>query len=361
MLDAIIIILFILAGAGMGFYGIELLPYNVLEQVTNIEGLRSVTAAFTALIGGVLGLVVQTTYRRLEEQVRQMPLDVLLTRAIGLVVGLLVANLLLAPLFLFPIPREFGFIKPLVAVLFSVMLGFTGVNLADTHGRAFLRLINPNSLESMLLAEGTLKPASSKILDTSCIIDGRVEKLLETGFLEGQILVPGFILQELQLVADAANDQKRARGRRGLEILNQIRDNYPDRIQIHPADYEDVQTVDAKLVRLALEINATLLTNDYNLSQVATVQQIPVLNINDLTQAVRPNYLPGDSIDLKIRKEGKEPSQGIGYLEDGTMVVVEAGSDYVGDQVRVIVTSSLQTSAGRMIFARPEQSVMAQG
>ena len=359
MLDAIIITLFIIAGAGTGFYGIELLPHNVLDQVSNIEGLRSVTAAFTALIGGVMGLVVQTTYRRLEQQVRQMPIDVLLTRAIGLVIGLLVANLMLAPLFLLPIPREFGFIKPLVAVLFSTMLGFTGVNLADTHGRAFLRLINPNSLETMLVAEGTLKPAPSKIIDTSCIIDGRIQNLLETGFLEGQLLIPQFILQELQLVADAANDQKRARGRRGLEILNQMRDHYPDQIQIHPADYEDVATVDAKLVRLAQEINATLLTNDYNLSQVATVQQIPVLNINDLTQAVRPNYLPGDSLELKIRKEGKEPSQGIGYLDDGTMVVVEAGSDYLGDQLKVVVTSSLQTSAGRMIFARPEQSIIA--
>jgi uncharacterized protein YacL len=359
MLDAIIIILFIIAGAATGFYGIELLPKPVLDQVTNIEGLRSVTGAFTALLGGVMGLVVQTTYRRLEEQIRQMPLDVLLTRAIGLVIGLLVANLMLAPLFLLPIPREVGFIKPLLAVLCSVMFGFTGVNLADTHGRAFLRIINPNSLESLLVAEGTLKPAYTKVIDTSCIIDGRIESLLETGFIEGQILVPQFILQELQLVADASNDQKRVRGRRGLDILNRLREDYPDRISIHPADYEEPQTVDAKLVRFAQEINGTLLTNDYNLSKVATVQQVPVLNINDLAQAIRPSYLPGDIIELKIRKEGKEPSQGIGYLDDGTMVVVEDGSDYVGDQVRVIVTSSLQTSAGRMIFARPEHSVLA--
>ncbi|CAD5950026.1 putative PIN and TRAM-domain containing protein slr1972 [Planktothrix tepida] len=359
MLDAIIIILFIIAGAGTGFYGIELLPKPVLDQVTNIEGLRSVTGAFTALIGGVMGLVVQTTYRRLEEQIRQMPLDVLITRAIGLVIGLLVANLMLAPLFLLPIPREVGFIKPLLAVLCSVMFGFTGVNLADTHGRAFFRIINPNSLESMLLAEGTLKPAYTKVIDTSCIIDGRIESLLATGFIEGQILVPQFILQELQLVADASNDQKRIRGRRGLDILNRLREDYPEQISIHPADYEEPQTVDAKLVRFAQEINGTLLTNDYNLSKVATVQQVPVLNINDLAQAIRPSYLPGDIIELKIRKEGKEPSQGIGYLDDGTMVVVEDGSEYVGDQVRVIVTSSLQTSAGRMIFARPEHSVLA--
>ncbi|TAE98982.1 MAG: PIN/TRAM domain-containing protein [Oscillatoriales cyanobacterium] len=339
MLDAIIIISFIIAGGGIGYYGVELLPNNLLEQVTNIQGLSSVLGSFGALIGFVLGLVAQTTYRRVEKQVRDMPVEMLLTRAIGLIIGLLVANLMLAPLFLLPIPREFGFIKPLVAVLGSVMFGFTGVSLTDTHGRAFLRLI--------------------KVVDTSCIIDGRIENLLETGFLEGQIIIPQFVLQELQLVADSANDQKRVRGRRGLDVLNRIQETYPERIQIHSADYEDIATVDAKLVRFALEIDGILLTNDYNLSKVATVQKLPVLNINDLTHAVRPTYLPGDTIELKIRKEGKEPSQGIGYLDDGTMVVVEAGSSYVGAEARVVVTSALQTSAGRMIFARPQESVIA--
>jgi uncharacterized protein YacL len=337
---------------------VQLLPAEILVQVTNIEGLSSVLGAFGALIGFVMGLVAQTTYRRVEKQVRDMPVEVLLTRAIGLIVGLLVANLMLAPLFLLPIPKEFGFIKPLVAVLGSVMFGFTGVNLADTHGRGFLRLINPHSLDTVLVAEGTFKPAPTKVLDTSCIIDGRIENLMETGFLEGQILVPQFVLQELQLIADAANDQKRARGRRGLDILNSMKETYPDRLQIHSADYDDLATVDAKLVRFAQEINGTLLTNDYNLSKVASVQKVAVLNINDLTQALRPSYLPGDTIEIKIRKEGKEPSQGIGYLEDGTMVVVETGSSYVGGEVRVVVTSALQTSAGRMIFARPQESLI---
>ena len=359
MLDAIIIISFIIAGGGIGFYGVELLPNNLLEQVTNIEGLSSVLGAFGALIGFVFGLVAQTTYRRLEKQVRDMPVEMLLTRAIGLIIGLLVANLMLAPLFLLPIPREFGFIKPLVAVLGSVLFGFTGVGLTETHGRAFLRLINPKSLDTVLVAEGTFKPASAKVVDTSCIIDGRIENLLETGFLEGQILVPQFVLQELQLIADSANDQKRVRGRRGLDVLNRIKETYPERIQIHSADYEDIATVDAKLVRFALDIDGILLTNDYNLSKVASVQKLPVLNINDLTHAVRPTYLPGDTIELKIRKEGKEPSQGIGYLDDGTMVVVEAGSSYVGGEARVVVTSALQTTAGRMIFARPQESVIS--
>ena len=354
MLDAIIILLFILAAASVGFDSIDLLPSRVLTQVTNIEGLRFVLAAFGAIIGGAIGLSAQVTYRRVERKVREMPLDVLLTRAVGLVLGLLVANLMLAPIFLLPIPADFGFIKPLVAALSSVTFAYTGVNLADIHGRAFLRLINPHTVETLLVAEGTLKPAATKVLDTSCIIDGRIEELLSTGFVEGQILVPQFVLGELQQVADASNDQKRVRGRRGLDILNRMKESYPERILIHSADYEDIPTVDAKLVRLAQEINGTLLTNDYNLSKVASLQKVPVLNVNDLAQAIRPSYLPGDSLDLKILKEGKEPSQGIGYLDDGTLVVVEEGSKYVGSELRVIVTSALQTSAGRMIFARPQ-------
>jgi uncharacterized protein YacL len=233
------------------------------------------------------------------------------------------------------------------------------MNLADTHGRSLLRLINPNSMESMLLAEGTLKPSKTKVVDTSCIIDGRIEGLMQTGFLEGQVLVPQFVLQELQQVADASNDQKRTRGRRGLDVLNRIREDYANRVVISAADYDDISTVDAKLVKLAQELNAMLLTNDYNLNKVASFQEVEVLNINDLVQAIRPNFLPGDDMELKILKEGKEPQQGVGYLNDGTMVVVEEGKEYIGDEIDVVVTGSLQTSAGRMIFARPKETVMA--
>jgi uncharacterized protein YacL len=359
MLDFVIILLFILAAAGIGFDSVELLPHNVQDQVTNLEALRWTTAGFGAIIGFAVGLTVQVTYRRFQAQVRKLPIEVILTRAVGLVLGLLLANLMLAPIFLLPIPNDFGFIKPLAAILGSVMFAFLGVSLADTHGRAFLRLINPNSLESILVAEGTLKPASSKVLDTSCIIDGRIEELLKTGFIDGQIIVSQFVLQELQQLADAANDQKRVRGRRGLDILNRMREAYPERLVIHQADYEDLHTVDAKLVRFTQEINGTLMTNDYNLSKVANLQKVPVLNVNDLAQAVRPIYLPGDTIELKILKEGKEPAQGIGYLDDGTMVVVEEASNRVGDEVQVVVTSALQTSAGRMIFARTQASVVA--
>ncbi|NMF86345.1 PIN/TRAM domain-containing protein [Nodosilinea sp. P-1105] len=359
MLDALIVFSFILAGAGIGFYSIDLLPDRILAQVTNMEGLGTVTAVFGGLIGTALGLVMQTSYRRLERQVKELPPDRLLTRAVGLVLGLLIANLMLAPLFLLPIPAEFGFIKPMTAVLGSVLFAVSGMNLADTHGRSLLRLISPSTLESTLVAEGTLKPSKTKVLDTSCIIDGRIEGLMNTGFLEGQLLVPQFVLLELQQVADASNDQKRGRGRRGLDVLNRIREAYPNRVLINSVDYEDIPTVDAKLVKLAQELNAMLLTNDYNLNKVASFQDVEVLNINDLAQAIRPSYLPGDDIDLKILKEGKEPSQGVGYLNDGTMVVVEEGRDYIGTELEVVVTGSLQTSAGRMIFARPKTSIVA--
>ncbi|MBE9076647.1 PIN/TRAM domain-containing protein [Romeria aff. gracilis LEGE 07310] len=359
MLDALIVISFILAGAGVGFFSIDFLPETALQQVTNLEGLSSVTAGFGALLGGVLGLVVQTSYRRLERQIKEMPPDRILTRAVGLVVGLLIANLSLAPLFLLPIPDEFSFIKPLTAVMGSLLFAVTGMNLADTNGRALLRIINPNSYESALIAEGTLKPSASKILDTSCIIDGRIEGLLQTGFLEGQLLIPQFVLQELQQVADSSSDQKRSRGRRGLDILNRVREDYPSRVVISAVDYEDISTVDAKLVRLAQELNAMLLTTDYNLNKVANVQQVTVLNINDLTQAIRPAYLPGDDIEIKVLKEGKEPSQGVGYLTDGTMVVIEEGREYIGNELSVVVTGALQTSAGRMIFARPSSAIVS--
>jgi len=207
MIDAVIIISFILAGAGTGFHGVDLLPIQTLAEI-NSQG-------FGSFLGLILGLVAQSTYRRLEVQVRAMPVETLLSRAVGLVVGLLLANLMLAPLFLLPIPDDFSFFKPLTAIMVSIIFAYSGMTLSDTHGRALVRLVNPNNVESTLIAEGTLTPAASKVLDTSCVIDGRIETLMHTGFLEGQLLVPQFVIQELQTIADSSNDQKRVRGRRG--------------------------------------------------------------------------------------------------------------------------------------------------
>ncbi|MEI6428390.1 MAG: PIN/TRAM domain-containing protein [Pseudanabaena sp. ELA607] len=353
MIDAVIVVIFILAGAGTGFHSVDFLPATSLAEI-NVPSFRWLSLGGGALLGLVLGLLAQNLYRKVESQVRAMPLELLLGRSVGLVFGLLVANLTLAPMFLIPIPEDFSFIKPLMAILVSIIFAYSGMTLSDTHGRALLRLFNPSNVESSLLADGTLKAATAKVLDTSCVIDGRIQLLMETGFLEGQLLIPQFVIQELQTIADSSNDQKRVRGRRGLDILNAMRDEYGDRIVIHSADYEELHTVDTKLIRLAQELNGTLVTNDYNLNKVANLQQVQVLNVNDLAQALRPTYLPGDSLNLKVVKEGKEPSQGVGYLDDGTMVVIEEGREYLGRQLHVVVTSALQTSAGRMIFARPE-------
>jgi len=277
MVDAIIIIICIVAAINIGFDSLQLLPEDILMQVSNISALRFTLAGFASIIGLGIGVAVQTTYRRLEKQVSRTPIEVIITRAIGLAIGLLIANLMLAPMFLLPIPNELSFVKPAIAIMGSVMFSYMGISLADTHGRTFLRLINPGSLESILA----------------------------------------------------------------------------ERIIIRDTNYEDLDTVDAKLVLLTQEINGILLTNDYNLSKVANVQGVSVLNVNDLAQSLRPLYLPGDNLDLKIIKQGKEPQQGIGYLDDGTMVVVDEGHRYVGGEIQVVVTSSLQTSAGRMIFAKP--------
>lgn len=352
MFDVFLVLIFVVAIALVGFDAIDLLPASVRDQASNVEALRWIGAGFASLLGLSVGLLAQSTYRRLESQFRQTPIEIIVTRAVGLVIGLLVANLMLAPIFLLPIPAEFAYLKPTFAILGSITFAYLGVSLADVHGRNFLRLINPNSLDTLLVAEGTLRPAPTKIIDTSCIIDGRLEELLKTGFIEGQILVPIFVLNELQQLADAGNDQKRARGRRGLDILQSMQNRFPKRVTVNPADYDDIATVDAKLVHLSQEINGVLLTNDYNLQKVANLQKVDILNINDLAQAIRPIYLPGDGLDLKILKEGREEQQGVGYLKDGTMVVVEEGRSFMGSDVNVTVTSSLQTSAGRMIFAK---------
>ncbi|NJN71711.1 MAG: PIN/TRAM domain-containing protein [Limnothrix sp. RL_2_0] len=357
MFDIFLVLIFVVAIALVGFDVIDLLPASIRDQASNLEALRWIGAGFASLLGLSIGLLAQSSYRRLESQFRQTPIEIIVTRAVGLVIGLLVANLMLAPIFLLPIPTEFGFLKPTFAILGSISFAYLGVSLAEVHGRSFLQLVSPNSLDNLLVSEGTLRSSPTKVIDTSCIIDGRLEELLKTGFVEGQILVPMFVLNELQQLADASNDQKRAKGRRGLDILQSMQDRFPKRININPADYEDISTVDAKLIHLTQEINGVLLTNDYNLQKVANLQKIDILNINDLAQAIRPIYLPGDNLELKILKQGREDNQGVGYLEDGTMVVVEEGQSFMGTDINVTVTSSLQTSAGRMIFAKLASSL----
>ncbi len=351
MLDVAIIVLFILAGAGIGFNSITILPASWTETA-DLSGVRWVTLGFGFVFGAAIGAVVRSAYRRLERQIREMPSDALLTRSFGLVGGLLLANFLLGPIFLFPFPESLAFIKFLASILASLLFAYLGMTLADVHGRTFLRRLNVGSLRNGTESSQFEGMAVPKIIDTSCIIDGRLEELISTKFLEGYLVVPRFVLDELQLISDSADAEKRAKGRRGLDILNQLQTNFNNRLVLHDLDYPKLVTVDAKLVRLTQDLEGSLLTNDYNLNKVASLQGITVLNMNELANVLKPRFLPGDLLQVKVLREGKEPNQGVAYLEDGTMVVIEEGSARIGEQTGVTVTSALQTSAGRMIFAR---------
>ena len=202
-------------------------------------------------------------------------------------------------------------------------------------------------------AHGLARP---KLLDTSVIIDGRIAEICDTGIIEGEIIVPSFVLRELQHIADSSDGLKRNRGRRGLDILKGMQDKKSVPITVVSTDYKDVDEVDAKLILMASELGGVVVTNDYNLNKVAAVRKVPVFNINELANALKPIAMPGEEMSVFVVKEGKEAGQGIGYMDDGTMIVIENGRRLVGETVDVTVTSVLQTSAGRMIFAKVKQA-----
>jgi uncharacterized protein YacL len=261
----------------------------------------------------------------------------ILMSALGLFFGLVLSSLI-APM----IPEEIsGNISP--RLISNLILGYFGIILALKHENRFslsrLKFIisNPNE--------------STCILDTNVIIDGRVIDLYTTHFLRGEIIVPEFVLNELQLIADSRDPQKRSVGRRGLENLEVLKEKNAH-LQIWEKDYENIRDVDHKLIQLAKELNASLLTNDYNLNKIASLHQIMVLNINDLVQAIKPSFFVGDEVRIRLLRPGKENHQGVGYLEDGTMVVVDESKRLIGKEVDIVVSSILQTSAGRMVFGR---------
>ena len=351
MVDTLILILFVVSGTAAGWLGVDLLPEPLLLQVDKPEGLRTVLGGFGAFFGLLAGFFFGQLRRRLMAQVRSMPTDLLVSRAVGLILGLLVANLLLAPILLLPLPWEVVFVKPLAAVLSNVFFGVSGYNLAEVHGRTLLRLFNPSSTEALLVAEGVLQPASAKILDTSVIIDGRIRGLLASGLLEGQVIVAQSVIDELQALADSGNAEKRGRGRRGLKLLSELREQYGRRLVVNSTRYEG-NGVDDKLLLLTADTGGTLLTADYNLAKVAEVKDLKVLNLSELVIALRPEVQPGDELQLKIARDGKEADQGVGYLDDGTMVVVEGARGRIGERLPVVVTGALQNPTGRIVFAR---------
>lgn len=301
-------------------------------------------------LGAGLGLILTPTVtirplRWIGDRVRQVPSQDLLAGIVGLVVGLLIAALLAVPLSMLPDP--FGRMLPLVGSLAFAYLGIT-ITLSR-HKDLF---------EALGRQPGTSGGKGSRgnyvILDTSAIIDGRIADISHTGFITGTMLIPRFVLNELQHIADSPDVLRRNRGRRGLDMLNKLQKDSTVPIQISEVDVTDVLEVDAKLVKLARNLHAAIVTNDFNLNRVAELQGVHVLNINELANAVKPVVLPGEDMRILVIQEGKELGQGVGYLDDGTMVVIENGRKYIGEEIDVTVTRVLQTVAGRMIFAHPK-------
>ncbi len=280
---------------------------------------------------------------KLESILEENTLQEILIYVIAIAIGLGVANLIGSAF------RQNKRYTPF-AILLYIGLGYFGYHTAQLKGDEIKKWFSKKSLSQPSLSQPN--EASPKILDTSVIIDGRIVDILRTGFIEGRIIIPVFVLEELRHIADSSDGLKRNRGRRGLDILNEIKENEAVQVDIIEKDYKTIKEVDSKLIKLAEELNASLVTNDYNLNKVASFQKMTVLNINELSNAVKPVVLPGEEINVLVVKEGKEETQGIGYLNDGTMIVVEGGRKHVGDMIEVVVTTVLQTAAGRMIFTK---------
>ena len=236
-------------------------------------------------------------------------------------------------------------------------MGYLGIRIALKSKDDLFNISKLSRLSSTTKEKTSKKEVKNippKVLDTSVIIDGRIADICKTGFIEGKLIIPKFVLDELQHIADSSDDLKRVRGRRGLDILNIIQKELDIEVEISEAKFDDIPEVDSKLLKLAQVIGGKVVTNDYNLNKVAQFQGVEVLNINELANAIKPVAIPGEEMIVQVVKEGKEHSQGIAYLDDGTMIVVDGGKKHMGETIRVLVTSVLQTPAGRMIFGKPK-------
>lgn len=292
------------------------------------------------LFGGFWGLVWASAILLLEWSLEKTPPKGLIAGSVGLMIGLILANLITGTVLRFPFNPYMSLI---LKVGISLALGYLGMMVAWQKREEF-RIFIPQ------ITKGGEK--KWKLLDTSVIIDGRIADIAETGFVEGVIVLPKFILNELQKIADSTVPLRRKRGRRGLDILNRMQKSGSLEVVVEEKDFPEIREVDAKLIQLAKTMNGLIVTNDYNLNKIAKLQGVGILNINELANALKPVILPSEEFQVRIVKEGKEQNQGIAYLDDGTMVVVENARGLIGEDITVEVTSILQTSAGRMIFGQ---------
>lgn len=324
-----------------------------LYSITVLTVIAYVAGAFVgAIVGYILShfilRLIWAAIHRIEFSLSGLSGQDLLAGTIGLLIGLIIANLIGLAFARLPIIGAYG------PIVFNLVFGYAGMSIAvrkKTEISALLSSFRFGKQSKDKTVKKDVGPVG-KLLDTSSIIDGRIAELCATGFLEGPLLVPVFVLEELQLIADSSDLLKRTKGRRGLDILKQMQKDRHVQVDIISDDFEDAQGVDSKLIRLGRQLGAKVITNDYNLNKVAELQGVIVLNINDLANAMKPARVPGEEMNVLIVKAGKEENQGIAYLDDGTMIVVENGEKYIGMNIPVTVTSVLQTSAGRMIFVK---------
>lgn len=337
------------------------LSWSDSQSLSSLLGFGLVQVVGLVLVGGAIGgltgfvlaprlsAAVERGRRWLTQALGAIETIDLMIGAAGAVVGLTVGDLLDAPLSSIPV------IGRALPVVVTVLGGWVGLVLAMARKSDLVGLW-PKSVGAAINAPVVNHPElpMAKILDTSVIIDGRIADIVATGFVEGPLVVPGFVLEELRHIADSADLLKRNRGRRGLDILNRIQKELGIAVQVYEQEVGEGLEVDSRLLKLAQLIGGKVVTNDYNLNKVAELQGVAVLNINELANAVKPVVLPGEEMVVHVIKDGKEFGQGVAYLDDGTMIVVDGGKKYIGESLSVLVTSVLQTAAGRMIFAKPK-------
>ncbi len=299
--------------------------------------------------GILIGVVIAAAIIVVEMVAEHIPLDTMVASAMGVILGLIGGKIFDYAMHNFFYNQEIYTIYKPYSIYVMIVCAYIGMAIA-VRKKDELNLID----QDIGTGKKGERVRSFKILDTSVIIDGRIAEICETRFIEGVFVIPRFVLKELQGIADSSDSMKRNRGRRGLDILKRLQENKHVQIKIYEKDYPDIKEVDIKLVKLASDLGAgsRILTTDFNLNKIASLQGIIVLNVNEMSNAVKPLVLPGEMIKVVVVKEGKEHSQGVAYLDDGTMIVIESGKRYIGKEVDVVVTSVLQTTAGRMIFAR---------
>lgn len=350
----------------VGMLGLILGSTTYLKLMKDIKQLtfgREIYGFAAAIaVGIVIGLLfyviepwvvkkVKEAAKIMDKEISKYPQTDVLLGSIGLIVGFVIAYLLSGLINQTPI------IGGLLSLITYIFMGYLGIRIALKSKDDLFNISKLSRLSNTIKEKGSkkeVKGISPKVLDTSVIIDGRIADICKTGFIEGKLIIPAFVLEELRHIADSSDDLKRVRGRRGLDILNIIQKELKIEVEISERDFEDISEVDSKLLKLAQTINGKVVTNDYNLNKVAQFQGVEVLNINELANAIKPVAIPGEDMVVQVVKEGKEMNQGIAYLDDGTMIVVDGGRKYMGETIKVLVTSVLQTPAGRMIFGKPK-------